>query len=238
LNTRKSELIARLAEFQHEKATLLQLIAAPDVDDCKPIVNNLSSQEEKIVLFRSLFRGREDVYPRRFESVKTGKKGYQPVCRNEWISGICEKPKIRCENCAHREFLPITDIVVRNHLQGFDPQDKSVRDFTIGVYPMLPDETCWFLAVDFDKASWQEDVRAFLKPVRNLMCPPHWSGHVQVMVGIFGYSSPNQFQQFWLVRWGHSYFLKPWSGGRRSGWIPMIDSFPARIHCPEGALEI
>jgi len=161
LNTRQSELIARLAELQHERATLLRPIAAPCVGDSEQIVTNQSSQEEKIALFRRLFRGREDVYPRRFESVRTGKKGYQPVCRNEWISGICEKPKIRCENCAHREFLPITDVVVRNHLQGLDPQDKSGRDFTIGVYPMLPDEACWFLAVDFDKASWQEDVRAF-----------------------------------------------------------------------------
>ncbi|MDD1444305.1 hypothetical protein MEO93_28995, partial [Dolichospermum sp. ST_sed3] len=68
-----------------------------------------------------------------------------------------------CEECGHREFLPVTDLVVRNHLQGFDPQDKSGRDFTIGVYPMLPDETCWFLAVDFDKATWQEDARAFVE---------------------------------------------------------------------------
>jgi len=153
LNTRRSELIARLAELQHEKATLLRPTAAPSLDDSQPIVTNQSSQEEKLALFRSLFRGREDVYPRRFESMKTGKKGYQPVCRNEWVSGFCEKPKIRCENCAHREFLPVTDIVACNHLQGFDPQDRSGRDFTIGVYPMLPDETCWFLAVDFDKAS-------------------------------------------------------------------------------------
>ena len=141
------------------------------LDDSQPTVTNQSSQEEKIALFRSLFRGREDVYPRRFESMKTGKKGYQPVCRNEWISGICEKPKIRCEDCGHREFLPITDVVVRNHLQGLDPQDKSGRDFTIGVYPMLPDETCWFLAVDFDKASWQEDARAFLETCSQFNVP-------------------------------------------------------------------
>jgi hypothetical protein len=135
LNIRRSELIARVAELQREKAALLQPIATPDLDDRKPIVTNQSSQEEKFALFRSLFRGREDVYPRRFESMKTGKKGYQPVCRNEWVSRICEKPKVRCEDCAHREFLPITDIVVRNHLQGFDPQDRSGSDFTIGVYP-------------------------------------------------------------------------------------------------------
>jgi len=50
-----------------------------------------STPEDKIALFRSLFRGREDVYPRRFESRKTGKTGYSPVCANEWVKGICRK---------------------------------------------------------------------------------------------------------------------------------------------------
>ena len=62
-------------------------------------VNNQSSQEEKIRLFRSLFKGREDVFPRRFENSKTGKSGYAPVCRNEWQAGICQKPKIACQEC-------------------------------------------------------------------------------------------------------------------------------------------
>ncbi len=161
LESSRSKLLLRAAELQRDKAALIQ---PPDMFDLnhKPTVTNQSSQDEKIALFRSLFRGREDIYPRRFESLKTGKQGYQPVCQNEWVRGICEKPKIRCEDCGHREFLPVTDLVVRNHLQGFDPQDRAGRNFTIGVYPMLPDETCWFLAADFDKASWQEDVRAFL----------------------------------------------------------------------------
>ena len=89
MNNRRSELIARVAELQREKAALLQPIASPGLDDKQPIVTNQSSHEEKIALFRSLFRGREDVYPRRFESMKTGKKGYQPVCRDEWVSRIC-----------------------------------------------------------------------------------------------------------------------------------------------------
>ncbi len=166
LNSRRSELLARAAELQQEKAAFLQPTAAPDFNESQPTVTSQSSHEEKIALFRSLFRGREDVYPRRFESMKTGKKGYQPACRKEWVKGICEKPKIRCEDCEQREFLPVTNLVMRNHLQGFDPQDRSGRDFTIGVYPMLPDETCWFLAVDFDKISWQEDALAFMETCR------------------------------------------------------------------------
>ncbi|MCK5023980.1 MAG: DEAD/DEAH box helicase family protein, partial [Candidatus Aenigmarchaeota archaeon] len=118
---------------------------------------------EKIQLFRSLFRGREDVYPRRFESYKTGKTGYQPVCKNEWVAEICLKPKIACSNCENRQFLPLTDEVIRNHLLGTNPNEPSKRDFTIGVYPLLLDETCWFLVADFDKSSWMEDVSAFFK---------------------------------------------------------------------------
>jgi hypothetical protein len=54
-----------------------------------------SAPEAKIALFRSLFRGREDVYPRRFESRKTGRTGYQPACANEWVRGLCDKPRIK-----------------------------------------------------------------------------------------------------------------------------------------------
>jgi superfamily II DNA or RNA helicase len=162
LESSRSKLLSRAAELQRKKAALLQPSLPPNSND-KPTVTNQSSQDEKITLFRSLFHGREDIYPRRFESLKTGKQGYQPVCQNEWIRGICEKPKIRCEDCMHRKFLPVTDLVIRNHLQGIDPQDSVGRNFTIGVYPMLPDETCWFLAADFDKVSWQQDVQAFLE---------------------------------------------------------------------------
>jgi hypothetical protein len=126
-------------------------------------VTNDSTQEQKIALFRSLFRGREDVYPRRFESKRSGKSGYQPVCRNEWIRPICQKPKIKCGDCENRDFIPLSDDVTRNHLIGIDPTDQYRREFVIGVYPMLLDETCWFLAVDFDKETWKEDSRAYLE---------------------------------------------------------------------------
>ena len=128
-----------------------------------PKVANESTQEHKIALFRSLFRGREDVYPRRFESKRTGKIGFQPVCRNEWIRPICQKPKIKCGECENRDFMLLSDDVVRNHLIGIDPTDRYRREFLIGVYPMLVDETCWFLAVDFDKEEWKENSRAYLE---------------------------------------------------------------------------
>jgi superfamily II DNA or RNA helicase/very-short-patch-repair endonuclease len=131
-------------------------------------VNQHSPAEAKIALFRSLFHGREDVYPRRFESRKTGRAGYSPVCGNEWVQGICEKPRIKCSECPHQRFLPVTDDVIHWHLQGHDIHS---RDFVIGVYPMLLDETCFFLAADFDKTTWQDDVGAFLETCRQMNLP-------------------------------------------------------------------
>ncbi len=108
-------------------------------------VNHYSPPEAKIALFRSLFRGRDDVYPRRFESRRTGKSGYQPACANEWVRGVCEKPKVKCLDCPNRQFLSVTDDVIRWHLSG---QDDHGRDFIMGVYLMLLDETCFFLAAE------------------------------------------------------------------------------------------
>ena len=96
------------------------------MDGARTTVNQQSPAELKIRLFRSLFRGREDVYPRRFESRKTGKSGYAPACANEWVRGICEKPRIKCAECPHRRFLPVSDDVIRWHLSGEDAQHEPL----------------------------------------------------------------------------------------------------------------
>ena len=95
------------------------------MDPSTEIVNRGSSPEQKIALFRSLFRGRDDVYPRRFESRATGKAGYSPVCANEWVTGVCEKPRVKCAVCQHRRFLPVTDDVIRQHFLGSDEHGRS-----------------------------------------------------------------------------------------------------------------
>jgi len=129
---------------------------------------NQSPSAAKVTLFRSLFRGREDVYPRRFESRKTGRAGYQPACANEWVRGVCEKPRIKCLECPNRRFLPVTDEVVRQHLSGLDDQG---REFVMGLYPMLSDETCHLLAVDLDGDGWQEDAAALRATCQRLDLP-------------------------------------------------------------------
>lgn len=131
-------------------------------------IDNRSHAEEKVALFRGLFRGRADVYARRFVSRKTGKAGYSPACGNEWVRGVCEKPAIKCSDCAHRLLLPLNDEAIRWHLSG---QDSAGREFVAGIYPMLADESCFFLAADFDKESWQDDTRAFLDTCRLMAVP-------------------------------------------------------------------
>ncbi len=120
------------------------------------------STDEKVALFRRLFRGRTDVYPIRWESKQTGKAGYSPTCANEWRPGVCAKPRIRCGDCAHRMLIPMSDAVIYAHLAG---------QHTVGVYPLLEDNTCWFLAIDFDEAEWREDARAFLESCAGLGVP-------------------------------------------------------------------
>ena len=93
-------------------------------------IDRTSAPEAKIALFRSLFRGRADAYPRRFENRRTGRAGYAPACANEWVRGVCEKPRIKCAECPNRRFLPVTDDVIRWHLSGSDP---AGRPFVAGL---------------------------------------------------------------------------------------------------------
>ncbi|EME69437.1 hypothetical protein H261_13239 [Paramagnetospirillum caucaseum] len=126
-------------------------------------VTGASPPAAKIALFHSLFRGRDDVFPKRWSNPKSGKSGYSPACANEWVPRLCGKPKVKCGDCPNRHFLPVTDTIIAQHLRG---EGADGRNFIIGVYPMLTDETCWFLAADFDKKSWRDDVAAFLDTCR------------------------------------------------------------------------
>jgi superfamily II DNA or RNA helicase len=126
-------------------------------------VTNSSSSAAKIGLFRRLFAGRTDVFPVRWENRKTGRSGYSPACSNEWTKGICGKPKVKCGECPHQAFIPPSEDVIEKHLRGGGARSG---DFVAGVYPLLQDETCWFLAADFDKKSWVDDAGALLVTCR------------------------------------------------------------------------
>ena len=120
------------------------------------------STAEKVALFRRLFRGRTDVFPIRWEGKSSGKSGYAPACANEWLAGVCEKPRIKCGDCGNRELIPLSDAVLFDHLVG---------KRTIGIYPLLTDDTCHFLAVDFDEAEWKDDAQAFRQSCDELGVP-------------------------------------------------------------------
>ncbi|MCM1083299.1 MAG: DEAD/DEAH box helicase [Clostridium sp.] len=113
---------------------------------------------ELIALYRDLFYGRQDVFAVRWENEKAGTHGYAPKCKNEWDRNICGKSqriKGACKKCAYRENQEITDDFIRQHFSG---TGRNV--LAMGVYPLLEDETCKFLAIDFDKANWKEEIIA------------------------------------------------------------------------------
>ena len=103
---------------------------------------------EKIRLFMSLFKGRDDLYAKRWEN-REGRSGYAPVCLNEWKPGFCGKPKVKCGFCEHRSYAALDEKVIEAHLRG---------NLVAGIYPLRQDEKCHFLAIDFDKDGWQQDV--------------------------------------------------------------------------------
>jgi superfamily II DNA or RNA helicase len=168
---------AECKRLREENARLRQLLtehnipippAEPAMRSCLKPIDVLSSDErqerarKRVALFRSLFRGREDVYARRWES-SDGRSGYTPASQKDWKAINRSKPEDRKKvDQRTRKFFLLTDAVIENHLLGKE---------TIGVYPLLADETCWFLAVDFDKKAWQEDSIAFMHTCREMNVP-------------------------------------------------------------------
>ena len=117
-NDRLKKLIGWASEetLSPSKLTLLEASTSYSFPENK--VNNNSPTEDKVTLFRSLFRGREDVYPVRWER-KDGRSGYSPACSFEWKRPLCGKPKVKCADCENRKLLPVTDEVIQNHLIGY-----------------------------------------------------------------------------------------------------------------------
>jgi hypothetical protein len=170
LETKIARLEAECTRLREENRRLRDQAGLPS-DEVAPCVtadaaaplNQASPADKKVKLFRQLFRGRDDVYPLRWENRK-GKAGYSPACANEWDKVLCGKPRVKCAQCPNRQFLPVTDEVIHDHLSG---------EHTIGVYPIREDETCRFLATDFDKSNWRLDAIAFLENRGALAVPAY-----------------------------------------------------------------
>lgn len=160
-----------LLELKAENARLIALLEANGIQWHTPLEHvppasmpepSRLSTDGKVALFRRLFRGRTDVYPTRWEGKTSAKSGYSPACANEWRTGVCEKPRIKCRDCGSRLLIPLSDAVLYDHLAG---------KHTVGVYPLLEDDSCHFLAIDFDEAEWKEDARAFVQSCTELGVP-------------------------------------------------------------------
>ena len=163
LERTRDQLQARAAALRTELATVSPAATDGVHKQVPPTARAAQTPAEKLRLFQSLFRGRADVFPVRFVSRKTREAGYAPACSNKWLPELCHlKSGGKCSECSNQSFTPVTDQLILDHLQG---------RHVMGVYPLLEDETCWFLAVDFNKSSWQQDVAAFAETFRSTRLP-------------------------------------------------------------------
>ena len=185
LLTRYNKLLRQYEVLHKENEVLRSLLKIHGVeyetrmkeDMNKPIYSLVSvptitlSIDERIRLFQSLFKGREDVFARRWFSKTTGKSGYQPVCINEWKQGLCDKKKYRCAMCPNRSFAPLTTQDMYRHLEGKDEYCCDV----VGLYAIMQDNNCAFLCADFDdkncKYGYKEDVLAYVGVCREWLIP-------------------------------------------------------------------
>lgn len=230
MDSRLAEALAECARLREENRLLRGRLesptpespTAPSIEPAQAgTVTAKSTPEEKVALFRSLFRGREDVHAVRWEG-RNGKAGYSPASRRLWSAPNppnSEPP---------REYLPLTDQVLHDHLTG---------RITAGVYPMLTDETCWFLAADFDKTTWQEDVRAYLETCCEWNVPALLErsrsgrgGHVWIF---FAVPLPARLAR----KLGAAILTRTMERRHQLGLDSYDRFFPARTRCPKGASE-
>jgi len=158
--SRSKELARRVADLEGENRRLRDLLGLDREDRTVPVgvweptlfaeptphaasgVDQRSSPETKVRLFRDLFRGREDVYALRWASSRTGKSGWGPAIRGGWAN--TSRPD--------RELLAFSDRVLADHLSGAEH---------VGLYPLLRDDRCWLLVSDFDGPGWALDALAY-----------------------------------------------------------------------------
>ena len=179
---RLAELKKRIAALDEERAAITteitaleqspiseaQLPAVASLERVARTIDRHSKIDQKIALFREMFRGRTDVFPIRWDNAKSGKSGYAPACHNEWQRGVCEKPRVKCSVCPNQAFIDVSDNLIERHLRG---TTSTGAPFVMGLYPMLPDGTCHLLVADFDREDWRRDALAYVETCDVLRVP-------------------------------------------------------------------
>ena len=183
------ELLQRIEQLSKENARLKGILSAHGINYELPHTKdssvrsslctddgNVALTKEQILqlrkdLFRSLFKGRDDVFALRWTSRDGTRAGYMPVCSNRWTP-ICNMKKCKCADCHNRQFTPLGDAEIEKHLRGMD---ERCLPYTIGIYALSADDTCNFLCADFDDKNcdhgYQKDVIAFVGVCRDWGIP-------------------------------------------------------------------
>jgi hypothetical protein len=108
--------------------------------------------DKELTIFKSLFRGRADIYAIHWE--KGNKSGYMPAYIFDPYHFKAHRMKGGTfQNYANKQYQELTDDQLMKHLKG---------EQLIGLYPLLKDNTSYFIAVDFDKGNWMKECRIFM----------------------------------------------------------------------------
>jgi len=242
-----ADLERRLEALDRERAQVAELLnalqrqqmAQPTTSprpDPSAAISVAPSNVAKIALFRSLFRGRDDVFPRRWENPKTGKAGYAPACRNEWRRGLCGKPKVKCGECPNQAFLPLDDQALRSHLRGREPGRD--QDFTPVSMPCAPMRRAGSSPPISTRNHGWPTSPPFATPHAIWRCRSRLSVPAPAMAPTPGSFSPNLCRRPRRGGWGRCWSPGQWNAVPISASSPTTAFSPARTPCRPGASAI
>ena len=147
------KLLLEIQKLKEENARLKVLLKNNNINYEEKESEVYLSKEEKLLIYKSYFRGRTDVFTEKYVK-KDGKKGYAKVCINRF-SSLCDYQKYKqCKECPNEVFRQLNDEAIMQHLFG----EKS-----FGIYPIFEKNFCYFLAIDFDDDLFKKAALAYKK---------------------------------------------------------------------------
>ena len=152
LDLERSEITERLRSLEH---TLAQEAANPP-HQVSARDDGLTDRRQDRVVPEPLPRAGGRVSAPMGESEQWQSPVIHPSARMSGSEGVCGKPQVKCGECPNRDSSRSATTLFGPTLPGEQPEIRPISPPAI--YPMLPDETCWFLAADFDKKSWMQDI--------------------------------------------------------------------------------